>query len=150
MPISAQQKDTPDPQIRQLIAAHQKMYDEAMNNGDAAALANTMFIEDAVLVTDTGPIYGRAAIEKHFADLFKQAHISNFSGDVGTEYSGHIIPTTTGGIELWRHGAWSLTWQVEGGEPTPVKGYWSAIEVLEDGILKDKLQTYNVTPAPAK
>jgi len=148
--MNTEQKDTHDPQIRRLIAAHQKIYDEAMNAGDAAALANKMFTEDAVLVTDAGPIYGRAAIEKHFADMFKQAHISNFSGDVGTEYTAHIIPTTTGGIELWRHGAWTLTWQVEGGEPIPVKGYWSAIDVLEDGILKDKLQTYNVTPAPAK
>jgi ketosteroid isomerase-like protein len=149
LPTFAQQKDTPDPKIRQLIDAHQKIYDEAINTGDAAALANKMFTEDAVLVTDSGPIYGRAAIEKHYAEVFKQVHFSNFSGDVGTEYSAHIIPTTTGGTELWRNGAWSLTWQVKGGEPTPAKGYWSAIDVLEDGILKDKMQTWNVTPAPA-
>ena len=57
--METQPKDTPDPQIRRLIAAHQKIYDEAMNNGDASALANKMFTEDAVLVTDVGPIYGR-------------------------------------------------------------------------------------------
>jgi ketosteroid isomerase-like protein len=149
-PALAQQTDAPDPKIRQLLDAHQKIYDEAMNNGDATTLANKMFTEDAVLVTDAGPIYGRSAIEKHYAEVFKQVHFSNFSGDVGTEYSAHIIPTTSGGTELWRNGAWSLTWQVKDGDPTPAKGYWSSIEVLEDGILKDKLQTFNVTPPPAK
>jgi ketosteroid isomerase-like protein len=149
LPTFAQQKETVDPQIVQLIVAHQKIYDEAFNHGDAAALATKMFTEDAVLVTDSGPIYGREAIEKHFADMFKQVHFSNFSGDVGTENSAHLTATTTGGTELWRNGESSLTWQVKGGDPTPAKGYWSAIEVLEDGILKDKLQTYNVTPAPA-
>jgi hypothetical protein len=43
----------------------------------------------------------------------------------------------------------SLTLQVETGDPTLAKIYWSAIEVLEDGILKEKLQTWNVTAAPA-
>jgi ketosteroid isomerase-like protein len=103
LPALAQQKDTPDPKIRQLIDAHQKIYDEAMNNGDAAALANKMFTEDAVLVTDAGPIYGRAAIEKHYAEVFKQVHFSNFSGDVGTEYSAIRPPQLAlerGGAEL--------------------------------------------------
>jgi hypothetical protein len=121
LPSFAQQTNTPDPKIRQLIDAHQKIYDEAMNNGDAAALANKMFTEDAVLVTDAGPIYGRSAIEKHYAEVFKQVHFSHFSGDVGTEYSAHIIPTTTGGTELWRYGAWSFTWQ-DKGDPTPAIG----------------------------
>ena len=40
-----------------------------MNNNDAAAVA-TFFTEDAVIVTDTGPIYGRKAVEKSFVDLF--------------------------------------------------------------------------------
>jgi hypothetical protein len=35
-------------------------YDEAYNKNDAAALA-ALFAEDAVVVTDTGPIYGREA-----------------------------------------------------------------------------------------
>lgn len=38
--------------------------DEAYNDGDATALA-ALYTEDAVLVTDAGPIYGRKAIEKH-------------------------------------------------------------------------------------
>ena len=51
------------------------MIDEAFNNNDAAALA-AFFTEDAVQVTPEGPIYGREAIEKQFADLFTQIHVS--------------------------------------------------------------------------
>jgi ketosteroid isomerase-like protein len=40
-----------------LAEAKSKKYDEAMNNNDAAAVA-TFFTEDAVIVTDTGPVYG--------------------------------------------------------------------------------------------
>jgi ketosteroid isomerase-like protein len=143
------QEDKVDPQIIEQLAARQKKYNEAMNNGDADALATTMFTEDAVLVTDTGPVYGREAIRKHYADVFKQGHFSNHIG-IDDQYSPHLIATTTGGTEVWRNGEWSLTWQEKGGDPTPAKGYWSAITVLEDGTWKDKLLTWNVTPAPAK
>ena len=44
-PTFAQQKDTVEPKIIDLIAAHQKIYDEAMNNNDATALAAKMFTE---------------------------------------------------------------------------------------------------------
>jgi len=70
LPIFAQQKETVDPQIIEQLNAQSKKYDEAFNNGDAAAVA-ALFTEDAVLVTDTGPIYGREAIEKYQADVFK-------------------------------------------------------------------------------
>jgi hypothetical protein len=147
-PAFAQQQDTVDPKIAELIVAHQKIYDEAMNNNDAVTLASKMFTDDAVLVTDTGPIYGRAAIEKYFTDLFQKVHFSNCSGDVGTKNAARLIATTTGGTELWRLGHWINTVQGEGWGPIVATGYWSAIEVLEDGILKDKLLTWNVTPTP--
>jgi hypothetical protein len=37
VPTFAQQQDTVDPKIVELIVAHQKIYDEAMNNNDAVA-----------------------------------------------------------------------------------------------------------------
>jgi uncharacterized protein (TIGR02246 family) len=53
-----------------------KKYDEADNNNDAAALA-ALFTEDAVIVPETGPVNGREAIEKWYADLFQKVHDSN-------------------------------------------------------------------------
>jgi ketosteroid isomerase-like protein len=49
-----------------------------------------LYTEDAILVNDTGPIYGRKAIEKHCADLFKQVHFSNLAG-----MSAQNIPLTS-------------------------------------------------------
>jgi uncharacterized protein (TIGR02246 family) len=48
-----------------------KKLNDAWNNNDASALA-ALFTKDAVLVNDTGPIYGRDAIEKTYADLFQK------------------------------------------------------------------------------
>ena len=55
LPAFAQQKRAADPQISQQLDVLGQQYDAAFNNGDAAALAET-FTEDAVLVTDTGPV----------------------------------------------------------------------------------------------
>jgi hypothetical protein len=76
LPAFAQQTNTPDPQLREQLVALTKKFDEAYNNNDAVALA-ALYTEDAVEVTDQGPIYGRKAIEKHFADAFKQVLFSN-------------------------------------------------------------------------
>jgi hypothetical protein len=93
LPTFAQQKEsTPNEQDRQWLDALVKKFDEAYNNNDAAALA-AFYAEDAVIVTDTGPIYGRDAIEKHFADLFKQVHFSNHISKAD-QYSPHMIGTT--------------------------------------------------------
>jgi hypothetical protein len=74
LPTFAQQKEpTPREQDRQWLGALLKKFDDAWNNNDAAVLA-ALYTDDAVIVTNTGPIYGRDAIEKHFADLFKQFH----------------------------------------------------------------------------
>ena len=75
-PIFAQQKETVDPQTIEQLIAFGKKYDEAENNNDAASLA-ALFTEDAVLVTNTGPVYGRQAIEKWFTDDFQEWRHSN-------------------------------------------------------------------------
>ena len=84
-----QQKDTVDPQTIEELDAHSRKVDEAFNNGDAAAVA-AFFTEDAVLVTDKGPIYGRDAIEKHHADVFRKVHFSNHL-NVRDQYSPHTL-----------------------------------------------------------
>jgi len=75
LPTFAQQTNTVDPKLREALDAFIKKEDETYLNGDAAALA-ALYTEDAVLVNDSGPVYGRQAIEKWYADLFKQVHFT--------------------------------------------------------------------------
>ena len=145
VPAFAQQKDTVDPQIIEQLNALTKKFIEAVDNNDAAAVA-ALFTEDAVFVTDTGPVYGRDAVEKYWADLFKQFHVSNHVSK-DDQYSPHIIGTA--GNEVWRNAQWSSTLQGQSGGPIQLKGYWSAIEVLEGDAWKHRMLTVNVTPAPA-
>ena len=56
--LSFAQQTTPDPQLRQQLLTLAKKFDDAINNNDAAALA-ALYTEDAVEVTDHGPLYGR-------------------------------------------------------------------------------------------
>jgi SnoaL-like domain len=92
LPTSAQQTNSPDPQLRQVAEALSKKFDDAWNNNDASTLA-ALFTKDAVLVNNTGPIYGRDAIEKMYADLFQKVHFSNHVAKPDP-YSPHIIGTT--------------------------------------------------------
>jgi ketosteroid isomerase-like protein len=138
----AQEKCAADPQIRQQLDALGQKCDEAFNDGDAVALAAT-FAEDAVLINDTGPVYGREAIERYYADLFKQVHISNHFSK-RDQYSPHIIGTAGSGA--WSNGEWSLTYQVNGGAPVQLKGYWSTIYVSQGDAWKRQMQIANVTP----
>ena len=89
------QKDTVDPQINEQPNALCKKFDGSYNNNDATALA-ALSTEDAVVVTDTGPIYGREAIEKDNADAFKQFHFSNHIRKCD-QYGAHIIGTYRNG-----------------------------------------------------
>jgi uncharacterized protein (TIGR02246 family) len=59
-----------DPQTIEHLNAINKKYIDAANNHDAAARA-ALYTEDAVFVTHSGPLYGRQAIEKCYADEFK-------------------------------------------------------------------------------
>ena len=94
---------------------------------------------------DLGLVFGREAIEKYHADLFKQIHISDQSGK-SDEYSPHIIGTA--GNELWSNGEWSLTYQVNGGGSGPIKlkGFWSNIYVRDGDAWKTRMGMSNVTP----
>jgi ketosteroid isomerase-like protein len=144
-PTFAQQKDTVDPQIAEQLTALSKKTDEANNSGDAAALA-ALYTEDAVLLTNTGPIYGREAIKKHYADLFQNVHFSKHL-DKRDQSSPHIIGTT--GNEAWSDGQWSLTYQVKGGDPVELTGYWLEIYSREGDTWKKRVDAWNVTPASA-
>ena len=140
VPILAQQKDTVDPKIIEQLAALGNKADEAFNNGDAASLA-ALYTEDAVLVTDAGPIYGRKAIEKHYATLFERIHFIKHLSKAD-EYSPHIIGTA--GNEAWSNGKWSQTIKGQTFGPIQLKGYWSSITVREDDAWKKKLDIWNI------
>jgi hypothetical protein len=88
----AQQKDTANYQLRQRLEALGQNYDEAL----------------AVLVTETGPAYGREAIHKYYTDLFHKVHFNDWI-TATDQYSPHAIGTA--GNEVWETGKWSGTIQ---------------------------------------
>jgi len=94
----------------------------------------------------TGPPYGREAIEKYNADRFQNVHFSNNHTTYGPD-SLHIIGTA--GNEMWQNGEWSMIIQVKGRDPVQEKGYWSAIYAREGDAWKARMLTSNITPAPA-
>jgi ketosteroid isomerase-like protein len=140
------QKDTADPQITKQLSALGKKTDEAYNNNDAAAVA-ALYTEDAVVVADTGPIYGREAIEKHWADVFKQVHFSKHL-DKADQDSPHIIGTA--GNEAWSNGEWTVTIKGQNWGPKEFKGYWLEIYRREGDTWKKRLDMWNVTTSPAE
>src|SRR3984893_2495086 len=101
LPVVAQQ--TADPKTIEEFDEFNKNFDEAFNNNDAAAVA-AFFTEDAVQVTPEGPIYGREAIEKQFADLFTQIHVSEHINTVDEEWSNgdatDIAPVVIEGLPV--------------------------------------------------
>ena len=128
LPTFAQQTNTPDPQLRQRLVALIQKHNDAIMNNDAAALAAD-FTEDAILVEQTGPIFGREAIEKHWADRLQKVHFSNLVSTVDPD-SPHLIGVN--GKEVWATGGWSSTIKGENFGPTQIKGYFSVIREGDD------------------
>ena len=141
LPTLAQQTNTPDPQLRRMIDALAKKYAEAVNNNDAAALA-AFYTEDGIFVTSEGPKYGREAIEKFYADLFRQFHFSNYSSKAD-QYSPHLIGTA--GNETLEIGEWGCTVEGHGGSPVQLKGYYSSICIRSGDDWKISMVTSNMT-----
>ena len=146
LPTFAQQTNTPDPKLRQVAEAQGAKFSETMNNSDAAARA-ALYTADAVVVdAGKGPIHGREAIEKHFADLFQKVHFSNHRSTIDQDCP-HTLGTA--GNEMWSTGSWSATIRGENFGPMEIKGFWASIMVREGDTWKDRMQIANITPAPA-
>ena len=139
LPSLAQQKDAPQPELRQMIDGFAKKYAEAVNNNDAAAIAS-FYTEDGVFVTSEGPKYGRQTIEKFYADLFRQFHFSNYSSKAD-QYSPRLIGTD--GSETLEIGEWSCTIEGHDGSPIQLRGYYSSIDIRKDGGWKIRMVTAN-------
>ena len=88
---------------------------------------------------------GRQAIEQWFAEYFKEVQLSNNLVTVD-EDSPHTLGTA--GNQLWATGKWSQTLKGQNGS-SEVKGYWSAIAILEGDDWKIRMLCTNVTSAPA-
>jgi len=145
LPTIAQQTNTPDPKLREQLLAFTKKVDDAFDNNDAAAMA-PLYTDDAVLVAPEGPVFGREAIAKLWVDLFQKVHISNHFCTVD-QNSPHSIGT--GGNEIWGSGGWGQTVKGQNFGPTQVKGNFSYILVREGDAWKFRMETWNITPAPA-
>jgi ketosteroid isomerase-like protein len=145
LPTFAQQTNTPDPQLRDASLAFFKEFDDAMLNSDAAAVA-ALYTEDGCYVDpNAGPIYGKKAIEKLYADLFQKTHFSKHIIKL-EQYSPHIIGTA--GNEVWMTGEWSLTFQVQNGAPMQWQGHCLDFCVREGDALKWRVNTWNAAGPP--
>jgi uncharacterized protein (TIGR02246 family) len=125
LPAIAEQTNTTDPQTTQKLRSVSKAYDEAVSNNDAAAAA-ALFTDDAVFVSDRGPLDGRQAIEQWYTGVFQVWHPKNH---IGTPDGNG--PRSTTDSEAWETGAWSETGQDKAGHHMQVRGYWSTIYVRE-------------------
>jgi uncharacterized protein (TIGR02246 family) len=145
LPAFGQEKEPViDPQIVQELQAIGKKSDEAFLKGDAAAVA-ALYTEDAVLVNDTRPVYGRQAIQKYYADHFQQ--VRYFRHD--TKYdptSVHLIGT--GGNVVRENGEWSgtLFLQDEDCGPHQVMGYFASVSVREGSTWRVCMSTFSMDP----
>jgi ketosteroid isomerase-like protein len=137
---------TTDPQITQNVRALSRAYDDAVNKNDAVALA-ALFTEDAVLVSDRGPINGRKAIENWYSGVFEVWHPRNH---IGTPDGNDPHVSCFSGDEAWETGAWSETEQSKPGRPIQSRGYWSTIYVREGVDWKIRMLIYNITPANSR
>jgi uncharacterized protein (TIGR02246 family) len=76
LPMLGQQKETLDAQAVEKADPLAEQYDKACNSNVAAAVA-ALYTDDSVFITPDGPIVGREAIEKQYAEWFKGGHTSN-------------------------------------------------------------------------
>jgi uncharacterized protein (TIGR02246 family) len=111
---------------------------------DAAAVAAN-FTEDGIWVVDTGPLYGRQAIEKQVAEWFKGARSSNHM-DKRDPNTPRIVGTAD---KIASNGDWSGTYEPPNGKPFQLKGYWANIVVREGDAWKIWMSASMVSPAPA-
>jgi hypothetical protein len=92
-------------------------------------------------VPDTGPLYGRQAIEKFYADDFKGWQPKNHTSTTDPHSARMLGPD-----KLTRAGVWSETGKGKNGEDVPIKGYWSEIDIRQGDAWKICQLTGNLTP----
>jgi uncharacterized protein (TIGR02246 family) len=107
LPISAQQKDTVDPEIRQQIEAVLMKFDEAYNKHDSAAIAE-LFTPDAVDVvrwgTEGGAAVGQQAIKKRYESEASESSATNMNHKLVQIYAigGDICAFADRSVMMWK------------------------------------------------
>lgn len=109
-------------------------FNTAVRNRDAAALG-ALYAEDAMVVAPEGIISGRSAIQAWASEGFKV-----FSEQAKLER----VEMLNGSVRL-RTGTWSGVLQTPNG-PVNLKGRWATTDVLERGLWKIRMESFNVTP----
>jgi hypothetical protein len=96
-----------------------------------------------------GPIYGKKAIEKSYADVFQKVRFTMYMVKLG-QCSPHIIETALN--EAWMTGEWSLTFQPQNDAPMQWQGYCLDFCVREGDAWKWRVDTWNAVgpPVPAE
>src|SRR6516164_1662010 len=133
LPTYARQRDLADPQTTQELNVSMKGYFEARDRNDAAAVA-AYYTRDAVVLTPNGPLIGREAIQKWYADMFQYLglHPKKLTYKLdGNAY--HLIGTA--GNQLWCTGEWS---------DTRTRGYDADIFVREGDGWKLRVNAWNI------
>jgi len=142
LPAFAQEKETVDSQTKAQLDLLTEKFVTALDSNDSAQMAG-VFSKEAVYVTNKGPLHGQQEIENYFADLFKNAHITEHWAQVDTNSLRFVGPD-----RVWRNGEWCTTVELPNGTRAAQEGFWSAVEVREGDAWKHLLLTVNVTPKP--
>jgi uncharacterized protein (TIGR02246 family) len=148
LPVSGQEKDLGvDPQIVQQLRTIGKEFDDAFLKGDAAVMAD-YYTEDAVLVSESGPVYGRQAIEKYYAEQFREVRFLRHDTTVDPTSVRRI---GTDGNVLWENGEWSGTLFLQGEDcgPHQVRGYFTSINVRDGNTWRVRMSTFSMRILPA-
>jgi len=105
---------------------------------DASTIAG-LYTVDAIRVTADAPVYGRAAIEKNYAEGLKAfTEVTVKADKVEVLDSGAVLVS----------GMW--TGSVQGNKgPVAMRGYWGNALVRDGGAWKASLDVYNINMPPA-
>ncbi len=135
MPAAAQHISDQD--ARQAGESVVQAFNKAALAKDAAGLA-ALYSEDATYVTPDGPLFGRAAIQKQFAEDFKLITLEPAKLD--------RVAMIGDNVRL-RDGSWSGVLQSPDG-PVHVKGYWATTDLRDGSTWKIRMETMNITLPP--
>lgn len=147
LPASGQEKDPGSGlQILQQLHSIGKEFDDAFLKGDAAAMV-AGYTDDAILVSDSGPVYGRQAIEKYYAEHFREVRYVKHET---TDDPASVRNISADGNVIWENGEWTGTLFLQGEDcgPHRVRGYFTSINIREGDTWRIRMFTFSTRILP--